>query len=298
MDNLIERFEADCRLRHLKAVDTYLVYVRDFARLQSDLAHPSRDALKAYLEVLRGRQMKYSSIVRAFASLSAFYEFLVAEGEIESNPIRPFRSRYIRAYKEDAMQDRRQLISVEDATKIVSSTLKTRDRAIIVLLLKTGMRQGELRALDVGDVDLEKGEVRLKPTAKRSNRLLFLDQESIRVLGAWLQARKHQRLNGCTALFPSLQARRLSNPQLIYIVSQAAERVRLHDPNSNCLEKRFTPHCCRHWFTTHLLRAGMKREHVAWLRGDHDGSAIMTYYHIDPEDVRRSYLACIPQLGI
>lgn len=78
---------------------------------------------------------------------------------------------------------------------------------------------------------------------------------------------------------------------------RAAKRVGLHTPGAP-LEKRFGPNCCRHWFTTHLLRAGMSREYVQWLRGDHDGAAYMIYFHIDPEDVRKSYMAHIPQLGV
>ena len=76
-----------------------------------------------------------------------------------------------------------------------------------------------------------------------------------------------------------------------------AERVGLHDPNSTKLEDRFTPHCCRHWFVTHLLRAGMSRDFVKELRGDTRGEAIDIYNHIDPKELRESYLAHIPQLG-
>ncbi len=64
------------------------------------------------------------------------------------------------------------------------------------------------------------------------------------------------------------------------------------------LEDRFTPHCCRHWFVTHLLRAGMSRDFVKELRGDTRGEAIDIYNHIDKKDLRESYLAHIPQLGI
>jgi integrase/recombinase XerD len=75
-------------------------------------------------------------------------------------------------------------------------------------------------------------------------------------------------------------------------------RVGLHDLTSDRLEAKFTPHCCRHWHATHLLQAGMRREYVQWLRGDKIKEAIDIYYHINPEDVRKSYLAHIPQLGI
>jgi integrase/recombinase XerD len=82
------------------------------------------------------------------------------------------------------------------------------------------------------------------------------------------------------------------------ITEKHAQRIGLHDPNSARLEERFTPHCCRHWFVTHLLRAGMPRDFVKELRGDTRGEAIDIYNHIDPKDLRDSYLAHVPQLGI
>lgn len=52
------------------------------------------------------------------------------------------------------------------------------------------------------------------------------------------------------------------------------------------------------WNAIHLLRAGMSREFVKWLQGDVMREAIDIYNHIDAEDVRKSYLAHVPQLGV
>jgi integrase len=108
--------------------------------------------------------------------------------------------------------------------------LKTEHRAILILilLLKTGMRAGELCSLDISDVSLERREVVLKPTAKRSNRLLFFDQEMARVLQSWLVTRKHLRASGQGAFFPSKWSTRphLNHGTITWIVSGCAERVR------------------------------------------------------------------------
>ena len=53
-----------------------------------------------------------------------------------------------------------------------------------------------------------------------------------------------------------------------------------------------------HWFITHLRRAGMTREFIQELRGDARKEAIDIYDHIDKKELRESYLAHIPQLGI
>ena len=82
------------------------------------------------------------------------------------------------------------------------------------------------------------------------------------------------------------------------IIEKHAKRIGLHDPTSGKLEDKFTPHCCRHWFVTHLLSAGMSRDFVKELRGDTRGEAIDIYNHIDLKELKESYLAHIPQLGI
>ena len=71
-----------------------------------------------------------------------------------------------------------------------------------------------------------------------------------------------------------------------------------HNPDSQRLEDHFGPHCFRHWFTTWLLRNGMPRKYVKELRGDKRGEAVDIYHHIDREELRRAYLACIPKLGV
>lgn len=72
----------------------------------------------------------------------------------------------------------------------------------------------------------------------------------------------------------------------------------MYDSSSPDMEKHFSPHSCRHWFTTHLDRAGMKREHIQVLRGDVGREAIDIYLHNDLEGIRKEYLRCIPNLEI
>ena len=300
--DLVARFHEDCNLRGMVSTMDYIYRAKEYCAFLETIDNKpltaDRDDLRAFLAQLKTRGLRFKTIDRIFTCLSAFYEFLIIEGLVEYNPILPFRKYYIRRYKNDSDSETRKLISVEDASRLANSILDSRDKCILVLLFKTGMRVGELTSLDVGDVDLDKGEVTLKLKKKRSNRVLFLDNEAIAVLQRWLAARKNRKGAEDQALFISKTGTRMTKRSLEKLIEKHAERVGLHNPGADRLEERFTPHCCRHWFVTHLLRAGMSRDFVKELRGDTRGEAIDIYNHIDKKELKESYLAHIPQLGI
>lgn len=239
-------YKADCKLRKLKYPGRRSYYIKEFlAGLDGcDICEVGKPELKAYLSKLQERGLRYVSLESVFYEISGFYEFLVEEELIASNPVKKFMARYIRTYKKQLAQDNRQLISIEEASHLVTSILDSRDIAMITLLLKTGMRAGELLALDIGDIDMQKMEIRLKPVSKRSNRLLFFDDETAEALHSWHEVRKNRNGHDSMALFPSKCSGRLSQKGLEYIVWKHAERVGLHDPDSDMPEKRFFPHCC------------------------------------------------------
>ena len=296
---LRERFCQELRLRGRGecTLRSYPIQIGVFQNwCGQDLHAVGQEELKAYLAHLRGRKLKTASISAAFTALNSFYDFLEAEGEIERNPIPVFRRRYLQQYKAGTDRDERRCISVEEAARLVVTALDSRRQAVLLLLMKTGMRVHELSALDVGDIDMMKKEILLKPTPKRSNRTLFFDEEAARTLGRWLSVRASQGHGPEGALFPAAQYARLYARGIEEIVIQCSRAAGVGDPG---LKKDYiTPHYFRVFFTTQLLRAGMPRHYVQELRGDSDGAAIDIYTRIDHEDLRRGYLAHIPQLGI
>jgi len=300
--DLIQRFHEDCELRGVASTIDYVNRTKEFcAVLEARGSNPldvTKDDLRAFLVRLKKRRLKVTTIDRIFSCLSAFYEFLIVEELVEYNPILPFRKYYLRRYKKDNDSEIRKLISVEDAARLVNSILDTRDKCILVLFFKTGMRVGELTSLDVDDIDLEKGVITLKHTKKRSNRVLYIDNEAVTVLSKWIAARKNRGGSECPALFLNKSGGRIAKRGVENMTKKHAERVGLYDANSRKLEDKFTPHCCRHWFVTHLIRRGMPRDFVKELRGDVRGEAIDIYNHIDRKELRESYLAHIPQLGV
>lgn len=105
-------------------------------------------------------------------------------------------------------------------------------------------------------------------------------------------------LNRLAKLSVNEQRGRLKRHGVDHAVTKHANRVGLHNPKNKKIEDHFTPHCCRHWFTTHLRMNGMRRELIQELRGDARKEAMDIYDHIDRKELKRAYLEAIPTLGI
>ena len=304
MDRMtMEDFAKDLSLRGISKVtrDTNIWAIKRYIKWASlegiEPEKGCKEDVLSYLAYLRSKSLKRQTLANNFSALSNWFDFLVEAGELEINPIPPLKKRYLQAYKDDYQQ--RQIITVDQAKKMVRATIDTRDRAILLLLLKTGIRRNELITLDLEDVDMLGQKITLKPTGKRSNRIVFFDHEAARSLARWISARETRYIKrGEKALFISVNGTRLQRTAVGNLAREAAERVGLYDSSSKKLEAKFTPHCCRHFLTTQLLRNNMRREYVQWLRGDAIRQAVDIYFHINPEDVKQSYLACVPELGV
>jgi integrase/recombinase XerD len=304
-NEIVEAFGEDCRLRGLtnKTSKEYQSILRKFLIFldngDSTLQEVNTSTLRNFLaHLMDERKLTHKTIKDYFTTLSTFYDYLVIEEQAQRNIILPFRKRYLRRYKDGYDSQERKLISVEEMSGLVNSALDPRDKAIMVLLAKTGVRRGELVRMDVNDIDWVNYSVTLKPTPKRSNRRVFFDDEAALLLRRWLRMRG--KLGPQTeALFVNYNDRgRLKRSGVYNSVIKYAERLGLHDMSSSRLEDHFGPHCFRHWFTTHLLRNGMRREYVKELRGDRRSEAIDIYHHIDGEELRKAYLAYVPKLGV
>ena len=302
---LISRYREDCAMRGMspeslrRYISSLKIYARYLQERDLDILNVDRNVLRSFLEYLRNeRNVGLKTIGNYFTSMAMFYEFLEFEEYVDKNPVHSVRKRYIRRYKDNDDGQMRKLISVEEMARLINSTLDVRDKAIITLLAKTGIRRKELITLDVDDIDWVDQSIRLKPTPKRTNRTIFFDDETAIILHRWVRARESRNEKGSKALFINNLGTRLNRNGVYLAVTKPAEKLSLHNPNSDRMEDHFSPHCCRHWFTTHLRRAGMSREFIQELRGDVRKEAIDIYDHIDKKELRESYLAHIPQLGI
>jgi len=119
--------------------------------------------------------------------------------------------------------------------------------------------------LDFVDLDINKMTIKLKKTAKRTNRLVYFDEETAYVLRRWLKQRENRNKDkNHPALFISKYGDRLDLYPIDDLFRKYAKRAGLYKGTE--IEDKITPHCARHWFTTELLEAGMSFEHVQHLR--------------------------------
>ena len=304
---LVENFCMDCELQGMtpETIRRYGSSLRIFeeflSRRKVTLLDVDREALKDFILHLKNERNNSSKTVKNnFSAMSSFYEYLVYERVLEKNPVLEIRKRYLSSYKSNpGNNSERKIISIEEMRMLINSILDPRDKAIVTLFAKTGIRKKELINIDLGDINWENQSIMLKHTMKRSNLTVFFDDECSRILRRWIIRREIMGVDEeCEALFVSTYGKRIDRNAVYRAVTKHAARVGLHDQSSPELKDHFSPHCCRHWFTTHLIRAGMPREYVKELRGDVRGDAIDIYHHIDREELRMSYLAHIPQLGI
>jgi len=306
--SLIEDFLRDCDVRamtkeSIRRYKTPLKMFHDFLTSRGKtFSNVDREDVKDFLTHLREHQKcGVKTIENYFSALSSFYEYLAYENLVTENPILSVRKRYLRQYKKPSYgfgnNSPRKLITVEEMKMLISSIFDIRDKAMLLLLAKTGIRRDELVNIDIDEINWKELSITLKPKAKRSNRIIFFDDETATILKKWIYMRgKIGPKNN--ALFIGSWGNRIDGNDVYDTVVKHATRVSLHNADSTKEEDHFPPHCFRHWFTTHLRRAGMQKEFIQELRGDKRGEAIDIYDHIDREELRMAYLAYIPQLGI
>ncbi|CAG0997168.1 Tyrosine recombinase XerC [Methanosarcinales archaeon] len=293
---MIKEFITDCKARGLTAhtIETYRSCCLNFLKTNPDPVKVTLDDLVSYLGELRVRELQGSTLKGYFAAIAAYYDFLIFSGAMKTSLIPSFRKRYLRIKMQHNGENTRQIIDIDAMSDLISLPRYILPRTMMLFFPKTGLRRGEFISMDVEDLDLENGTFRVKPKAKRSNRLGFLDAELTAALQEYLDWRELRAKDN--ALWISGEGKRISRNYVYNTVTYYARIAGLHDSRGP-LNKKFTPHCFRHFFTTHLRRAGMPREFIQELRGDRRKDAVDIYDHIEPEELRRMYLACIPSLG-
>lgn len=293
--SFLSDFLQDCQVRNFspRTIQSYKSNLKYFLSRHSIQISP--EVLKDFLSHIRDEKgYSPSTVENYFAALSSFYDFLEWEG-VQKNIVPQFRKRYLRYYKEQRHEER-QLISLEQMRDLIDSAEWIGWKAMFIFFAKTGIRRQELIDLDLQDLYLLKRYAILKPHAKRSNRIVFFDEECSIILEAWLNWRQSNKIKN-KALFIGVHRSRISRDAIYDATTEHAQRLGFHNPKGR-LNEKFTPHCFRHYFTTWLRRSGCPRSIIQELRGDTRKEAIDIYDHITQTELKESYTKYIQKLNI
>ncbi|MDX1648751.1 MAG: tyrosine recombinase XerC [Myxococcota bacterium] len=285
--------------RHLRAernlsVHTeraYLADVRELAAFLGPRARPGRvraDDVRRYLAEGHGRRAP-STQGRKLASLRAFFRFLVREGVLAADPSLGIPTpRTPRRLPHPLPVDDCGVLMEPPAPRragVAPDAAELRDRAMAELLYGAGLRVGELVALDVRDVDLHRGEVRVQGKGGKE-RAVPLPGKTREALRAWLDLRRRPGVLA-EPLFTALRARRGAPPRRLD-ARDVRRRLRRRALAAG-IGGRVHPHRLRHSYATHLLDMGADLRGIQELLGHASLSTTQRYTAVSAERLVEAY---------
>jgi len=184
-------------------------------------------------------------------------------------------------------QERRVIVplSNQEVEKFWQSFRTYRDLALIGLMLLVGLRSCEVLAVELEDVQLADGQMRLHGKGNKQ-RLVPLHPDILDVLGHYL--RLERPLTNAPALFVSLKGRQRGRP-----LTAAGLRSLFRHHRLCSLIRQANPHRLRHTFGADMVRAGMSLPALQRLMGHSQIATTMLYVQIAPQDVWREYARAI-----
>lgn len=219
-----------------------------------------------------------TTVSRKLATLRSFFRYLYQEGYIKNN-----QARLVSAPKPAIHLPN--FLTVDDIFNLVQAPegigfIPARDRAILELLYSSGLRVSEIAGLNIEDLNLKEGLVKVKGKGKKE-RLLPVGKKAIDSLELYLIERKLLKKKKAISntsdsdnpLFLNRKGGRLTDRQIRRIVVKYARRIGIMG--------QIGPHTLRHTFATHLLQGGADLRVIQELLGHSSLSTTQKYTHID-----------------
>nr|WP_277997700.1 site-specific tyrosine recombinase XerD [Thermanaeromonas sp. C210] len=259
-------------------LEQYFNYLAE-AKVTS-LEDAGRGLIVAYLVRLQQQGRSPATICRHLAALRSFYQFLVREGVLASDPTATMESpRQARKLPRVLTVEEVELLLNQPRTKTPAGL---RDKAMLELLYASGLRVSELVSLNVDQVNLQEAYVRCVGKGARE-RVVPIGPVACFYLKAYLEHGRGRLLKGRkeTALFINQQGKRLSRQGCWKIIKAYARAAGL--------PRNITPHTLRHSFATHLLENGADLRSVQELLGHADISTTQIYTHLTQKKIREIY---------
>jgi site-specific recombinase XerD len=232
-----------------RAIDSFMSFIQEGGKVH--LEELTRQDIEGWIEHEEDRGMKSSTVSMCLAMLKAFLRFLIERGVLPIDLL----GRKMSIKVPDALP---RAMDPNDVRRLIAVLEGVRDRAMILVLLRTGMRIGELLNTIVEDVNVKERRIEIYEGEKTSvGRVVYLSDDALKALEAWLKVR-----DPCKIYLFYSQGKRHS------ISYQAARGMFMkHLQKAGISHKGYTIHCLRHTCATDLLNAGMRLECVQQLLG-------------------------------
>jgi integrase/recombinase XerC len=257
----------------------------DFARehLGQELHTPQQidtASIRAFLRALHLRSVSHTTMARKLASLRSFLGFLQRQDHIPSNVAQGVRMPKIRRPLPNVLPID-QVFALLDTSEKPAAPHRLRDQAILELLYATGIRVSELVALNLQDIDVQSGTLRVQGKGKRE-RQGFFGTTAARSLQAYLEVRRESpSVRDQAALFLNHRGNRLSVRGVHLVVKKHSRRTGIAPKTS--------PHTLRHAFATHLLDNGADLRSIQELLGHQCLSTTQKYVHVSLDHILDVY---------
>ncbi len=230
------------------------------------------DDLTSYLLYLRGRKYASSTVARKMAAIKSFFNFLIAEGQLRSDPGARMTAPRVDKYTPRSITPDEVARLLQQPAKVGDTAARrpeaARDRAMLETLYATGMRVSELVALDCDDVNLLERQMRCAGRTTRERQVPLRDS-AVEAIDYYLfQARPLLVLREENSLFLNHRGNRLTRQGFWLILKSYAEKAEIAD---------ITPHTLRHTFATHALGRGANLREVQQLLGHVSISTTQVY---------------------
>jgi len=284
---VIERFLDNLWAERGLSDNSLQSYRHDLLHLQNRLAArgkpieaATREDLLALLaaEVQQGKSPR--SVSRYLSAYRQFYRWLVREGKINSDPVAliesPKTGRGLpKALTEEEIES---LLAAPDT----GTKLGMRDRAMLELMYATGLRVSELVSLELSNLNLNQGIIRVIGKGQKE-RLVPIGDEAYECLKVYLSGARPELLKGAqtSKVFVTTRKAGMTRQAFWYMVKRYAAQCEI--------SKKLSPHMLRHSFATHLLNHGADLRVVQLLLGHSDLSTTQIYTHIAREGLKRMH---------
>jgi integrase/recombinase XerD len=284
-----------------RAANTLSSYRRDLAAYESFLRQrgqnpgsASEDDVAAFVAARRAGPGSPASVARAASVVRGLHRFLLDEGVAGTDPTADLdpgrlRPRLPKALPEEAVERMLAAASGSDA-------LALRDRALLELLYGSGARISEAVGLDLADLAVEDGIVRLYGKGAKE-RLVPLGRFAREALDGWLgpggrravEPPRWRRRGDAEAVFLNARGGRLTRQGAFGIIRKRARRAGV--------EADVSPHVLRHSCATHMLAHGADIRVVQELLGHASVATTQLYTKVSPEHLRSAYEEAHPRAG-